>query len=39
MLALIQFHAVTLAACVAIGAATGWWTFRGARRANRERDQ
>jgi hypothetical protein len=29
VLALIQHHAVTLSICVAIGAATGWWTFRG----------
>jgi hypothetical protein len=32
VLALIQHHAVTLSICVAIGAATGWWTFRGGRR-------
>jgi hypothetical protein len=32
MLALIQHYAVTLSLCVVIGAATGWWTFRGDRR-------
>jgi hypothetical protein len=32
MIELIQHHAVTLSLCVAIGAATGWWTFRGDRR-------
>ncbi len=36
MIALIQHHGITLAICVAIGAATAWWMFRGDRR-NRER--
>jgi hypothetical protein len=31
MLALIQFHGLTLAVCVALGAATSWWVFRGDR--------
>jgi hypothetical protein len=29
MIALIQHYAITLSLCVALGAATGWWTFRG----------
>lgn len=28
MLSLMLHHAATLAACVAIGVATAWWTFR-----------
>ena len=31
MLALIQHHAALLGICVAIGAATAWWMFRGDR--------
>jgi len=32
MLALIQHNAATLSICVALGAATAWWMFRGDRR-------
>jgi|GEM_PF-6297655 len=40
MLALIQHHALTLSLCVALGAATGWWTFRAERRErNRARSE
>lgn len=36
MFSLILHHALTLAICVAIGAATGWWTFRGDRQRKKE---
>ena len=38
MLELIQHQALTLSLCVALGAATGWWTFRGERRERSRND-
>ena len=31
MFLLIQHHGITLAVCVALGAATAWWMFRAGR--------
>ena len=36
MFALIQHHGVTLAICVALGALTAWWMFRGEGRRKQE---
>jgi hypothetical protein len=38
MVELIQHHAVTLSACVAIGAATAWWMFAGERRNRSDKE-
>lgn len=39
MLALIQFNGPILAVCVALGAATSWWMFRGDRRKRRKKGE
>ena len=36
MFALIQHYGITLAICVALGAATAWWTLRGDRQPKKE---
>lgn len=38
MLALIQHYAVTLSICVALGAGTAWWMFRGERRDRSDKE-
>lgn len=38
MFTLIQHLGITLAVCVAIGAATAWWMFRGDRRTKPKGD-
>jgi hypothetical protein len=39
MLTLIQFNGPLLAVCVALGAATSWWVFRGERARPRNKEE
>ena len=39
MLALIAYNGPLLALCVALGAVTSWWTFRGDRRKRRAKGE